>query len=728
MQTRKRKKLGELLMDAGLIDRETLDKAVEIQKIHKIALGRVLIGMGEVDDVTMAKALSAQLKLPFVRITDKSIPKEITSLVPPDMANNYQLIPLRIENKRLIVAMANPLEQYAFDDLRFVTQMPLDIVIAPEGDMSSAIARHYPKGDIEKEFGFEDSFRESVEIIRKPEKEDKDIEDILDLAERPPVVRFTNAVLADALKLNASDIHIEPQKAELVIRYRMDGIMREIMKTDRHIHAPFVSRIKVLSNMDISIKRKPQDGKAQIRYNLKVYDLRVSTIPTSYGETVTIRILNPDMGNFKIDRLGLLEKDVEKFTNAIGRPQGIILVTGPTGSGKSSTLYACLNRLNSRTVNIITVEDPVEYDIEGINQVQINPRAGITFAAGLRSILRQDPDIVMVGEIRDSETASIAFQAAQTGHLVLSTLHTNDAPSAVIRLFDLGVEPYMCASSLNAILGQRLVRRVCENCMAMDVPSPQTMRRLPPEFSGDYTFYKGAGCEECQYSGYRGRLAIFELLAITPSLKEIILPDVSTIALQKVAEKEGFTTLFYDGLNKARQGLTTIDEVFRVAAPEDKEIPAKPTEKATDSGREEDVRRAVSKASPDGEVTVLVADDSEDMLKLIQHKLEPEGYLIITAKNGLEALKLAVRVRPDLIITDYIMPVMDGITLIRKLKSQIETRFIPIMMLTAKNDVDSEIEVIDAGADDYLTKPVNSKRLTARVNRILTKNGIGKKG
>jgi len=332
--------------------------------------------------------------------------------------------------------------------------MAIDIGISPHKDILEAIERYYPKRDLEADLDSGPRIGEGLEVIPSVKKEEKEVQDLLKLTELPPVVRFTNSIIADAINLKASDIHIEPQKASVIIRYRIDGIMREIMKTDKHVHASLVSRIKITSNMDISIRRKPQDGKAQVRYRDKSYDLRVSIIPTSYGEKIAIRILDPRGAALHIDDLGLSEKPLRDLEKSIERPQGIILVTGPTGSGKSTTLYACLNKLNTPDVNIITVEDPIEFDIQGINQVQINPKAGITFAAGLRSILRQDPDIVMVGEIRDNETASIAFQAAQTGHLVFSTLHTNDAPSAITRLLDLGVEPFLISASLTAIIGK----------------------------------------------------------------------------------------------------------------------------------------------------------------------------------------------------------------------------------------------------------------------------------
>jgi type IV pilus assembly protein PilB len=378
------KKLGEILLESGLIDNETLAKALKTQQVKKKKLGRVLIDMGVADDEEIAKALAKQLDVPFVRLDEVKIPEEIVSLVPAEMAENYFFIPTKKTKKGLVVAMANPLDFYAIDDLRFVARMPVDIVVAPEGEILRAIERHYPKLSLEQDLQSMHSIDEAIEIVKPVESTEKDEKDLLKLTELAPVVRFTNAILADAIKLKASDIHIEPQRAAVLVRYRMDGVMREIMKTDKHVHAGLVSRIKVMSNMDISIRRKPQDGRSTVRYGGESYDLRVSTIPTSYGEKVTMRILRPDAGTIDTESLGLSDKAGERLENAIAMPQGIILVTGPTGSGKSTTLYACLNRLNSPTVNIITVEDPIEYDISGINQVQINPKAGVTFAAGLR--------------------------------------------------------------------------------------------------------------------------------------------------------------------------------------------------------------------------------------------------------------------------------------------------------------------------------------------------------
>jgi type IV pilus assembly protein PilB len=724
------KKLGEILLESGLIDNETLAKALKTQQVKKKKLGRVLIDMGVADDEEIAKALAKQLDVPFVRLDEVEIPEEIVSLVPAEMAENYFFIPTKKTKKGLVVAMANPLDFYAIDDLRFVARMPVDIVVAPEGEILRAIERHYPKLSLEQDLQSMHSIDEAIEIVKPVESTEKDEKDLLKLTELAPVVRFTNAILADAIKLKASDIHIEPQRAAVLVRYRMDGVMREIMKTDKHVHAGLVSRIKVMSNMDISIRRKPQDGRSTVRYGGESYDLRVSTIPTSYGEKVTMRILRPDAGTIDTESLGLSDKAGERLENAIAMPQGIILVTGPTGSGKSTTLYACLNRLNSPTVNIITVEDPIEYDISGINQVQINPKAGVTFAAGLRSILRQDPDIVMVGEIRDGETASIAFRAGQTGHLVLSTLHTNDAPSALTRLIDLEIEPFLISTSLISVIGQRLVRKICPECKAPHSLSPHILKQLPDRIGKDkkLTFWEGTGCEACQYTGYSGRVGIFEVLAITPSLRETIAPKVSADTIRKAAKKEGFESMTIDGVNKALQGITTIEEVFRVAPPEVDELTHAPVVKsANGEGIDTEIPSAAATPAALSNVRprkILVADDNEMAVKIVLNILESQGYLVVATKNGVEALKVASKERPDLIITDYLMPEMDGITLIKKLRSQLTTRYIPVIMLSAKDGVDAEVKGLDAGADDYLIKPVNPKRLLARINRLFDRRSV----
>jgi type IV pilus assembly protein PilB len=723
---RKRKRLGELLIEGGLIDEQTLRQALETQKVQKRRIGQILVNMGVVDDMAIARVLSTQLRLPLIHLEDLSVPPEILSLVPQEIAENYLLLPLRLENRLLTVAMVNPLEFYAIDDVRFATGLDVSMAVSPESEMISALARHYPKGELDRGADNWPNIEESLEVVKTVESDDPDEQELLKLTHMAPVVRFSNAILADAIKLRASDVHIEPQKNAVIVRYRVDGILHEILKTERHVHASLVSRIKVMAGMDISIRRKPQDGRARVRYRRKPYDLRVSTIPTSYGEKVTLRILDSDASRVQLENLGLSDAGLKTILDAIRHPQGIFLVTGPTGSGKSSTLYACLNRLNSPKVNIITVEDPVEYDIDGINQVQINTKAGITFAAGLRSILRQDPDIVMVGEIRDTETARIAFQAAQTGHLVLSTLHTNDAPATVIRLLDLEVEDYLISGSLLAVIGQRLVRKICRACRVQDPVSPNLLHQMRHYLAGtvDPVFYTGKGCEVCQYTGYTGRMGLFEVMRMTPALTEMIGPRVTDVDIRRAAMREGYRPLAVDGIEKALAGSTSLAEVFRVAPPdlqtaEDALIQKSPLDPSEEDNFSADERPVVANIRPR---RILIADDSEIVIKVLSNILESENYRVISAADGLEAIEKARRERPDLILTDLAMPRMNGIELVKALKSRLSTRFIPIVMLTARKEVDTEVEGMEAGADDYLTKPVNPKRLLARVARLLKRS------
>ncbi|MBP1741527.1 MAG: type secretion system protein (GspE) [Deltaproteobacteria bacterium] len=721
---RKRKRLGDFLVDAGLIDDKVLSKALEIQKITRKKLGQVLLEMGVVDEQEIAKTLSRQFNIPLVPLDNTEIPRELIDLVPAEIAEGYLLVPVREERTGLLLAMANPLEPYAVDDVRFVTRMPIVIGVATQGEILRALEKYYPQRALQKDLNGSSPIGGAIQVI-PDRKEEEDIEDIKSLTERPPVVRFVNEILADAIKLKASDIHIEPQKTTAIVRYRIDGFLRDVMQVDRHVHAPTVSRIKVISGMDISVRRKPQGGRCRIKHGEDRYDLRVSTIPTSYGEKVTLRILNPESAKLSLDWLGLSAKMLAALEEVISMPQGMLLVTRPTGSGKSSTLCACLNRLNTRQVNLVTVEDPVEFEMKGVNQVQINPLAGITFASGLRSILRQDPDIVMVGEIRDAETASIATQAAQTGHLVLSTLHTNDAPSAVSRLMDLGVEPFLIAASLQAVLGQRLVRKICENCKEPDLLMPNTQKRLEPYLSGVKSpiFWKGKGCEACQYTGYAGRTGIFEALRMTASLSSKIEPGFSILTLKKAAEREGFEPMFHDGIRKALEGLTTVEEVFRVSPAEFES--SVESEVVVSSVVQETPEEMMFPDLQSSSVTlprpkkILVATKSDMTRRVLRGVLEAESFLVLIAEDGAEAMRLILKEKPDLMVTDFLTPERDGLSLVEKLRSQLSTRYIPIIVLTPRGEEDSKAKWNEAGADDSLEKPVEANRLLAHIHRLL---------
>ena len=747
-----RKRLGEILVEAGLIDEKILENALEAQKVQNKRLGQILVDMGIVEETHIADVLSKQLGIQYLRLDKLKIQKEAVSSLSKEMAEKYSIIPLLEADNKLIIAMANPFDYNAVKDIQFVVSKPVYIAVSTLGDILNAIEKYYPKKDIKEDIISQAEMNVKMEVIQQAKVEDKSDMELAAIADLPPVVKFTNAIIADAIKRRASDIHIEPQIDEkgnpnLIIRCRVDGIMYETLRTDRHVHPSLVSRIKIISGLDISERRKPQDGKAQVKYEGSKYDLRVSTIPTTYGEKITIRILNPASAKMGPEDLGFSERDLTSISDSISRPQGIILVTGPTGSGKSSTLYALLNRLNRPSINIITVEDPVEFDMAGINQVQINAKAGITFAAGLRSILRQDPDIVMVGEIRDSETAEVAFQAAQTGHLVLSTLHTNDAPSTLTRLLDLGVDDFQISAALVAVISQRLVRKIHTDCKVQDEVDSRILERIRRYLKGQMqpVFWEGAGCDTCQNTGYSGRMGIYEILMMTPSLRHLIKPGMLSAELKNAAIKEGYRTMIEDGIEKALKGLTTIEEVFRIVPPEmeaesqpklkfippDKipivdEVMVQSADSKPDIHAESSIKQTVSTFTDetitdriDRPVKVLVVDDVEIDRMIICDALEAEDYVTVTAEDGLEALEIIKKETPDLIVADYMMPRMDGKTLTKELKTDRATRAIPILMLTALDDVESEVSVIKAGADDYVTKPVNREKFLIRVENLL---------
>lgn len=712
-------------MEAGLIDQVTLDRALELQRSRPDRLGRILIDMGVADEEVIAKTIADQLNLRRIPLDRTEIDPALIAMIPAEMARHHNLVPAeRDERGNLLVAMEDPLDFSALEDVRFATGKFATAAVATPQEISRALARYYAVAD---------DLDGVLERIKRPEEEieildlsphlqedERDLRELLATSEQPPVVRLSNAILIDAIQRRASDIHIEPHRSEVLIRYRIDGVLQEMMRVDRSLHAAVVSRLKVISKMDLAVRRRPQDGKSQVRLEGKFYDLRVSTIPTSLGETMTIRILDPVWGSVQLEDLGFAASDLSRFSRAIEQTRGIVLVTGPTGSGKTSTLYACLNRLRTPGVNVVTVEDPVEYDVEGVNQVQINPKSGMTFASGLRSILRQDPDIVLVGEIRDAETVSVACQAAQTGHLVLSTLHTIDAPSSIARLRDLGAEPYLLSDALVAVLAQRLVRRVCPECQSSDPLSPELRDRVSsligPHFEG---LYRGRGCQACHHTGYQGRLGLFEVLIITPELQEVISQSGSVSTLKKIAFQQGYRPLLADGLAKALKRLTTIQEVFRVAPSDSFDHPLNPADLQQEPPEGRKTSPAHRQPRRPGPGRILVVDDSETIRRMISGILEKSGYRVTLAQNGEAGLQAAVDHLPDLIVTDFLMPRLNGYEMIRKLKARPDTREIPVIMLTAKDDVESEIKVIDAGAHDYLAKPVDAKRLLARVRRML---------
>jgi len=714
----RRKKLGQILVEAGLINEEQLVQALEEQKKQKgKQLGKIIIENEWAKNEDICKALSKQLNIPYVKLKELEFSKEVIETIPRKQANRKLLFPYKKTGRRLRLAMANPLDYTTINEIKFKTGLDVSVAVATEEDIREAIDDNYPD-----EFDL-DLFAtmvpsEEVEVLAEERDENEyDVDELIRQSEIAPIVRLTNAILADAIKLQASDIHIEPQEKEVTVRYRIDGMMKNIFKVGIPALAPLVSRIKIIGDMDIAMKRRPQDGRTKLKVGNNQYDMRISTLPTIFGEKVVIRVLDQSKAFIDLQELGFGPDDLKALASILTRPQGIVLVTGPTGSGKSTTLYASLNRLKSEVINIVTVEDPVEYQLPGISQVQVNERAGITFASGLRSILRQDPNVVMVGEIRDAETAKIAFQAANTGHLVLTTLHTNDASSAVTRLIDLGVDPYVIASSLLCVLAQRLVRKNCPHCQVVEKVNKTLLTRLGIS-GGKKTLEKikkGQGCEACQFSGYLGRLGIYEMLMVDNDLRKLIVQGAADTEIAEDARERGIKDLFGDCRDKLFQGVTSVDELMRVAPPPERDGRQPAMEQVAAAAPVEKTAEALGT-----QLRVLAVDDDPFIRKMLQKVLTEAQYDVVLATDGEEALEKVYRERPDLIISDVVMPNMDGLSLVKKLKSQLQTSIIPVILLTSKDEVESEVEGLEAGADDYIPKPIVANLLLARINRVLS--------
>lgn len=550
-----RKRLGDLLMDAGVITQQQLEKALNVQKTTKERLGKALINLGYVTEEALIEALEFQLGVPRVRLTRGTVQQDATALIPQTLAERYNIVPVKKQGRKLMLAMIDPTNFYAIDDVRTVSGLEVVPVIATEKEILRAINESY---------GVQALVDKASSIIGQ-----EDIVSMADLqtADEAPVISIVNTVISQAIRERASDIHIEPTDAALRVRYRIDGALREFFSFPIRTHALLISRIKIMSALDISEKRLPQDGRINYTEDGRDIDLRVSTLPTVLGEKIVMRILDKESIIIDVRRLGFSEHNLTRYTKLYRQSYGMLLVTGPTGSGKTTTLYSTLTEINTVDKNIITVEDPVEYRLDGINQVQINHKAGLTFAAGLRSILRQDPNIIMLGEIRDGETANIAIRAALTGHLVLSTLHTNDAAGAISRLVDMGVEPFLVASSVLGILAQRLVRMICPECKESYQPeeaSPEA-EFLGPLWHSGMVLQRGRGCPYCGQTGYRGRMAIHEIIPVTSEIRELVARRVSADVIKTAALAEGLTTMRQDGLEKVLEGKTTVQEVIRVA-------------------------------------------------------------------------------------------------------------------------------------------------------------------
>ncbi|HEX7050156.1 MAG TPA: type IV-A pilus assembly ATPase PilB [Longimicrobiales bacterium] len=560
-------RIGSMLVREGVITNEQLSAALADARNNNTRVGYSLIKLGFVAEDELTRMLARQYRVQAVDLERVEVDPRIIRMIPAQLALKHLVVPLRRVGRVLTVAMANPADARALEDLRFVTRCDIEPVIVGEYTLRRHLERYYEAPDDRLSELLSEIEDQDVELVEEAEEEIS-IAALQAQVEEAPVVKLINGILTDAVLRGASDVHIEPFEREIRVRYRIDGALVEVMKPPMKMKAALTSRIKIMANLNIAERRVPQDGRIKLRLKNKVVDLRVSTLPVIFGEKIVLRILDKSNLTLDLEKFGLEPKAEKDFMRAIMNPYGMVLVTGPTGSGKTTTLYSALSKINTEEVNIMTAEDPVEYNLHGINQVLVRTEIGMTFAAALKAFLRQDPNIIMVGEIRDLETGGIAIKAALTGHLVLSTLHTNDAPSTVTRLIDMGLEPFNVAAALNLVTAQRLVRRICPNCKVETTYPPEYLEaaRLTREQATSIRFCKGKGCELCGGSGYKGRQGLYEVMAITPAIRRLIMNGAGTDELRQKALEEGMLTLRMDGLVKVARGITTLEEVIKETA------------------------------------------------------------------------------------------------------------------------------------------------------------------
>lgn len=707
----------------------------------KDSLWEAVVSQGKATDEQILNALSSRFRLKLADI--KQSDRHARELVPEQVARRYQILPLRATDSFLEIATANPFDLDCEKTLAFATGREVRIQLASPSKIREKIDEFYrPENVIGKLL---EGMGSDAEVTQVEDREELDeIRITAEEASQRPVVRLVDLILSEGILSRASDIHVEPEEGGVAVRYRIDGVLRQVMKLPRAAGLPVISRLKIIASLDIADRLRPQDGRARVAVNGVPVDLRVSTLPASLGEKVVIRVLDSSRTVLSLDSLGFNPEEAAQIKELLENRDGIILVTGPTGSGKTTTLYSALRHIQTEGVNIVTVEDPVEYRLQGVVQVQVHEKAGLTFASALRSILRQDPDVVLVGEIRDKETAQIAVQASLTGHLVLSTLHTNDAPNAVTRLMDIGIEGFKIAAALRGVVAQRLMRRLCPTCKEVWVEKipPKLQRWIPP----DTPLYRAVGCPECAMTGYRGRFSIVEILVVTPEVERRIAAGEPADRIAEAARAAGMKTLWESGLSHVLRGESTIDELLRVVdVPQEEEVPAaqqrdgKPRAgPLVRPGAPEEERRSGDFAKPlfaDLELIgveprpqvatqaakVLLVDDEDMLRRVMKDLLEQEGYQVIEAKDGVEALDQVDRYAPDIIVLDLNLPGLDGYGVLSHLRSRPATAGIPVVVLTARGDEESEVKVFELGADDFLSKPFRARALSARLAAVLNR-------
>jgi type II secretory ATPase GspE/PulE/Tfp pilus assembly ATPase PilB-like protein/ActR/RegA family two-component response regulator len=772
-------KVETLALQRQMPPRAEMEECIALGRQKGVSPIDLLVKEKQYSEEAVAQGFSEWLKLPLVRIASVTIEPEAAKSIVERIALKHECLPLKIEGSTLVMAMANPADYDAIKDVQFISGFSVQPVVATRSEILDGIQETYATDDRLQDFLAKVSDSGDLTIVSDDsENVDLDKSESRSAAEMPPVIKMCNLILQEAIRSQASDVHLEPGLNCLQVRMRVDGVLREYIDVPKWLHHPLVSRLKILASLDIAERRLPQDGRIKVKSQNKSLDLRVSTLPTHFGEKVVMRFLGTSAIP-ALESMGFTDWQFAELTECLSQPQGMILLTGPTGSGKTTTLYSMISRRRSPEVNIVTVEDPIEYQLAGINQVQIHVKAGLTFAACLRSILRQDPDVILVGEIRDLETAEIAFQAAVTGHLVLSTVHTNSSFAAVTRLLDLGVDPFLMTSSLNLIVAQRLARRVCAHCKEAYIPTPELLKRFRLD-DPDLTFSRGRGCAECGKTGFAGRMGIYEMLRMTSTIKELVRKRASESSLRRASALTGSRTLVEDGLAKVREGRTNPEELIRVIEVESEEnLPcpscgvmihsefkscpycmyalrktcsscgqdlkqdwcmcpycSSPVSALADSAKLPAPRPRELKASPlenagpldtpakspaAKKPKILIADDDKAILKVVRAALKqlPLAVDVYQAVDGVEALEAIERHGADLAILDINMPRMDGFEVCDRLRKDIRTAFLPIMMLTANTDQDTRTKGYLVGTDDYMNKPFTVPDLVARVARLL---------
>ncbi len=720
------------------------------------SLWETAVAAGAATDEDLLSGLSRRFRLKLGDVSQSD--RLARETVPEQVARQYHILPLRITDSYLEIASSNPFDLDCEKTLAFATGREVRVVLASPSKIEEKIEELYRPENV---------LEQLLDGMGAGEMDFEQIDDAADLtdelqisaeeASQRPVVRLVDLIFSEGILARASDIHIEPEEGGIAVRYRIDGVLREHMKIPRAAGLPMISRIKIISGLDIADRLRPQDGRARVAVNGIPVDLRVSTLPASLGEKVVVRVLDTSQTVLSLDALGLSVTEVDEIRGLLDNRDGIILVTGPTGSGKTTTLYSAIRHVQSVGVNIVTVEDPVEYRIPGIVQVQVNEKAGLTFASALRSILRQDPDVVLVGEIRDRETAQIATQASLTGHMVLSTLHTNDAPNAVTRLVDIGLEAFKIGSALRGVVAQRLMRTLCATCKEVWIePVSSKLRKWIPEAS---PLYRAVGCPECAMTGYRGRFSIAEILKMTPEVERRVAAGATADKIADAARAGGMRSLWDSGLAHVLRGDSTIDELLRVVdVPQEDEFDSSKAVSVSGEPAESQPAAKAAVAPPpatgesheaapppgaspalDGsfelleseggagvqvaEAKVLLVDDEDQLRRVMRDLLERDGYTVTEARDGVEALDQIDRHAPDIIVLDLNLPGLDGYGVLAHLRSRPATVSIPVVVLTAQGDEDNEVKVFEMGADDFLSKPFRARALSAWLQAVLSRSG-----